>query len=173
MGPKLQAIALTAGVLGCVSLAQAQGQNSPAPQGGNAAAASTQPANPAHSKEMDRLLQAAQKLRDAIHELAQQAPTTQRSEAIRQADAALLDAQRAMLDLPPDLRTTANPQIGDTEAMRRLQEAAQKLREAVQAMASEPAGPRRNAAIKQANEALFETQQTMVDALPRSGNASR
>lgn len=40
------------------------------------------------------------------------------------------------------------------EPMVRLQQAAQKLREAVQAMAQQPAGARRNQAMEQANQAL-------------------
>lgn len=173
MQPKLYVVVSALSLCGSVVLAQAQGQTSPAPRGGSAPAPSVQSTSPTHTKEMDRLLEAAQKLRDATHELAQRAPTAQRNEAIRQANEAVLDTQRAMLDLPADMRTNADPKIGESEAMRRLEEAAQRLREAVQAMAAEQAGPRRNAAIKQANEALFETQQTMVDILPRAGNASR
>ena len=173
MQAKPYAAALAIGLFCSATAAQAQGQTSPATQGGSTQPTAVQSAGPTHTKEMDRLLQAAQKLRDAIHEIAERAPTPQRSDAIRQANEALLDTQRAMLDLPPEMRTNPDPQIGETEAMRRLKEAAQRLREAVQAMAAEPAGPRRNAAIKQANEALFETQQTMVSILPRAGSASR
>ena len=50
--------------------------------------------------------------------------------------------------------------------MVRLQQAAQKLRDAVQAMAQQPAGPQRNEAMKQANQALFDTQQAMVQLPP-------
>jgi hypothetical protein len=50
--------------------------------------------------------------------------------------------------------------------MDRLMQAAQRLREAIQAMATQPAGPHRNKAIKEANEALLETQQVMVTLLP-------
>lgn len=59
------------------------------------------------------------------------------------------------------------------ESMVRLQQAAQKLREAVQAMAQQPAGPRRNEAMRQANDALFDTQQAMIQLPPelRTGQA--
>jgi hypothetical protein len=49
--------------------------------------------------------------------------------------------------------------------MDRLRGAAQKLREAVQAMAQQPEGPRRNRAIEEAHDALLETQRAMI-ALP-------
>ena len=46
--------------------------------------------------------------------------------------------------------------------MSRLQEASQRLREAIQAIAREPAGARRNAAVEQAHAALFDAQQAMI-----------
>jgi hypothetical protein len=49
-----------------------------------------------------------------------------------------------------------------SESMVALQRAAQRLRDAIQALADQPAGPRRNDAIKQAHEALLETQQAMA-----------
>jgi hypothetical protein len=52
-----------------------------------------------------------------------------------------------------------------SEPMERLKQSTQKLREAIQAMAKEPAGERRNRAIEEANDALFETHRAMV-ALP-------
>jgi sporulation protein YlmC with PRC-barrel domain len=55
---------------------------------------------------------------------------------------------------------TTSPEY--TASMKRLQDAAQKLREAIQAMAQQPAGDRRNQAIKEAHQALNETNQAMV-----------
>jgi sporulation protein YlmC with PRC-barrel domain len=49
-----------------------------------------------------------------------------------------------------------------TRSMERLFQAAQRLRESVQAMAQQPAGERRNQAMAQAREALLHTQQAMV-----------
>jgi hypothetical protein len=40
--------------------------------------------------------------------------------------------------------------------------AAQQLRDSVQAMAQAPEGPRRDEAIKAANQALIDTQQSMI-----------
>lgn len=53
-----------------------------------------------------------------------------------------------------------------SRSMERLTKAAQNLREAVQAMATQPAGERRNEAMRQANDALLETQQAMVQLPP-------
>lgn len=61
------------------------------------------------------------------------AAAASRNEAMRTANEALLEAQSAMLALPPELRAGSD-KIGDSRAMRRLEQAAQQLREAVQAM---------------------------------------
>lgn len=53
-----------------------------------------------------------------------------------------------------------------SQAMERLFQAAQRLRESVQAMAQQPAGERRNQAIAQAREALLSTHQAMVQLPP-------
>jgi hypothetical protein len=52
-----------------------------------------------------------------------------------------------------------------TPAMRKLRDAAQHLRESIQAMAQKAPGPERDLAIAQANEALLTTQRAML-ALP-------
>jgi hypothetical protein len=135
----------------------ASAQTSAASSG--ATAASTDP-----SPSMARLQEAAQRLRDSIQAMAQQPPGEQRNQAIDEANRALFDAQRAMIQLPPELRggpgSASDPNY--TKSFERLKQAAQKLRESVQAMAQEPAGPRRDAAASAAREALIETQQAMV-----------
>ena len=59
--------------------------------------------------------------------------------------------------------------------MERLFQAAQRLREAVQAMAQQPAGDRRKHAMDAANQALLETQQAMaqVSAIGQSSSNSQ
>lgn len=63
-----------------------------------------------------------------------------------------------------------------SKSMEKLQRAAQSLREAVQAMAAQPAGKERNTAMEQARKALFDTQQAMMELPPelrtRSGKMS-
>lgn len=70
---------------------------------------------------------------------------------------------------------------GDAEysrSMERLFQAAQRLREAVQAMAQQPPGEQRNSAMDTARKALLETQEVMSQTAaanhssPRSGSGS-
>lgn len=121
--------------------------------------------NPDYSKSMERLQQAAQKLREAIQAMAQEPVGDRRNRAIGQAQEALFETQRSIMALPPELRVSSSTTPDYTKSMEQLQAAAQKLREATQAMAQEPAGERRNKAIDQARQALFDTQQAMI-ALP-------
>jgi hypothetical protein len=113
---------------------------------------------------MARLQEAAQRLRDSIQAMAQQPREKGRNNAIEEANRALFDVQRAMIQLPPALRAgpggETNPNY--TESFERLKQAAQKLRDSVQAMAEQPAGERRSRAAQAAREALLETQQAMV-----------
>jgi hypothetical protein len=60
----------------------------------------------------------------------------------------------------------ASTSLDYSKSMERLQTAAQRLREAIQSMAQEPAGPRRNEAIKQAQQALYDTNQAMIQLPP-------
>ena len=113
---------------------------------------------------MSRLLEASDRLRQAVQDIAQQPAGERRNLAIEQANEALYDTQSAMAALPPELRSGAgsSAQPNYTKSMERLQQAAQKLRESVQAMAQQPAGERRNKAAEEAREALLETQQAML-----------
>lgn len=121
-----------------------------------------------HTRSMDGLLGAAQKFREAIQQLAKQEPGPKRDAAIEATRDALLLTQRAMLQLPPELRVE-DVKIRDAKdwpkAMARLDSAAQKLRESVEAMSKQSAGKGRDDAVATVNKALAETQQAML-ALP-------
>jgi hypothetical protein len=129
-----------------------------------ASGASVTTTSPNYTASMSRLQEAAQRLRESIQAMAQQPAGPGREKAIEQAHQALYDTQSAMIQLPPALRSGAgsSAQPNYTKSMEKLQQAAQKLRESVQAMAQQPAGERRNQAAQQAREALLETQQAMV-----------
>lgn len=134
-----------------------------------------------YSRSMEDLQLAAQRLRGSIQALAQEEPGPQRRHALRATREALYDAQRAMIQLPPELRQ-APPGVGDAvqpsavkagagqdnvrpsyaEAMAQLQRSGDRLRDAVQDMSHEPAGPRRNRAMQDATTALLDAQQAMV-----------
>ncbi len=83
---------------------------------------------------------------------------------MRAAHKALLDTQQAMIDLPPQMRTRSGPEDKQEygKAMDALTQAAQRVRDSVHAMATQPAGEKRNEAIRQANRALSETNQAMA-----------
>ena len=117
------------------------------------------------TRSMERLKEAAQRLRETIQTLATAPVGEKRNEAMDTARHALLETQQAMIDLPPGLRTRSGP-MSEAEyatAMDRLKEAAQRLRDSAHAMATQPAGQRRNEAINQVNAALLEVNEGMVE----------
>ncbi|MGK7870521.1 hypothetical protein [Falsiroseomonas sp. E2-1-a20] len=59
---------------------------------------------PNYSRSMDHLLVAAQSLREAIQDLAQQPAGERRNQAISEMQDALLETQQAMMRIPPDMR---------------------------------------------------------------------
>lgn len=127
---------------------------------------------------MNRLTAAADRLREAVQAMATQPAGERRNFAIRQADEALLEVKQAMTSLPPDLRGGSGAAVGATrseapaasagysDSMVNLQSAAQRLRESIQTMASEPAGDRRDMAIAATHAALRDTEQAMVSLPP-------
>jgi hypothetical protein len=123
--------------------------------------------------------------REAVQAMSQEPAGERRNNAIKQANEALLEVNQAMVSLPPEMRGQAGAPVGSTsssgigvgvvypksdadytKAMEKLQKAAQQLRESIQAMAQEPAGARRDDAIKQAQQALYDTTQSMVQLPP-------
>ena len=148
-----------------VVAACAIGGNATAADGTKSHQANVQSSSPDYSKSMERLQQASQKLRDAIQAMAHEPAGERRNRAIGQVHEALFETQRAMIALPPELRVGSASAPDYSNSMERLKEAAQKLREATQQMAQQPAGERRNKAIDQARQALFDTHQAMI-ALP-------
>lgn len=131
-----------------------------------------------YTQSMERLQQSAQRLRDSILALSQQAPGPQRNQAIASAHQALRDTNQAMVQLPPEMRvdsvgtTSSAGATGSTgsigaqpdnpQSLESLQKAAQRLRESIQSMAKESVGERRNQAIKEAHQALYDTNQAMI-----------
>lgn len=85
-----------------------------------------------YTKPMERLFQAAQRLREAVQGMAQQPAGERRNQAMAQAREALLHAQQAMVQLPPGLRTDQN--YRDAEA---------RLGETQQALQGDRADPQR------------------------------
>jgi len=158
-----------AGMLAASSAAYVQAEQGAGAQRGGHVVSTTA----SHSQSMDELMRAAQRLRESIQALAQQQPGAQRDLAMGAAREALHDTQQAMIQLPPELRNARSSAVAPdrSESMRHLQQASDRLYNALHAMARQPAGERRNAAIREAQEALFEAEYAMV-WLPGAG-ASR
>lgn len=113
-----------------------------------------------YSQSMDELMRAAQRLRESIQALATQQRGPERDRALLAAREALYETQHAMIQLPPELRQSKAP--NEAQSMAHLKAASERLYGALHAMSKQPAGDRRNAAMRQANDALFETEYAIV-----------
>jgi sporulation protein YlmC with PRC-barrel domain len=115
--------------------------------------------NVGHTQAMERLTQAAQRLRESIQAMAQQPPGERRNQAMTQAREALMSTQQAMMQLPPDMRTTQN-----------YRDAEQRVAETRQAMESEqPDAQRAQGAV---DGFLVIVPRLQADATARSGAAT-
>jgi hypothetical protein len=134
-----------------------------AQNGGATASSSSGSGSRIDAKPVEDLEAAAQRLRDAVHALAQTPAGPKRNEAIRQANRTLMEVQNALASLPPGVIMAAGNESEYKLAMDRLEMAAQRLRDAAHALAREPVGARRADAMKSINKALVDTQQVMLD----------
>lgn len=151
------ATALALGASAGTALAKDEAKYSQQKSASQAGTSAMQPHQ--RSQAFQELMDAADRLRDAAQKTAQLKAGDQRNIAIDQARKALLDTQRAMLALPPEARRAD----GDANAGARFAQAAQRLREAIQAMADMPPGQGRDKAIENAQEALIEAQSAWVN----------
>ena len=124
------------------------------------------------AKPVEDLEAAAQRLRDAVHEMAQAPAGPKRNEAIHQANRTLLEVQSAIAALPPATILAAGRESDYKKATDNLQMAAQRLRDTTHALARESLPEKRAAAIKDINKALIDTQQAMIDIPMTSTTAS-
>jgi len=144
-----------------------------------AVAASQSDTQSGYNQELERLLKATQGLRGAIQAISQKQPGAQRTVAIAMAHQALNLTNQAMSQLPPGMRADPTPasssnsgsgatgltgsQPDNAQSMAALQKSAEQSLKSVQAMVDEPAGERRDAAIKAAHRALYDTNQAMIE----------
>ena len=122
-----------------------------------------------YNDELGRLLTAAQGLRSSIQGLSQKQPGSQRTVAIAMTHQALNLTNQSMSQLPPEMRADPTPPTGpigsqpdNPQSVEALQKAAEQLVKSVQAMADEPASERRAATAKAAHQALYDTNQAMI-----------
>ncbi len=132
-----------------------------------------------YNQELERLLKATHELHGAIQAISQKQPGAQRTVAIAMAHQALNLTNQAMSQLPPGMRADPTPasnsnsgsgatgltgsQTDNAQSMEALKKSAEQLLKSVQAMVEEPAGERRDAAIKAAHRALYDTNQAMIE----------
>jgi len=162
MNAKLVTIVPLLLLLGAAPLAIAQTKSANPADQRVASAAATSSTRP-DAKPIEDLQLAAQRMRDAIHAMAQAPAGAKRSQAIKDANRALAEVQAAMANLPPELLTAAASESNYKQSIDRLQFAGDRLRDAAHALAEDPYSKRRNETIKDINKALLETQQVMID----------
>jgi hypothetical protein len=129
---------------------------------GTAALAQAQPGLPDYTKSVEKLQQATQHLRETVQSVAQKPAGPDRDRATEQAHQALLNTQRALAAVPDP--GSKGPAIAPSydESMAKLKKASERLHESVQALTKQEPGPRRNQAMDQARQAMWEAQQAMV-----------
>lgn len=135
--------------------------------------------SPEYTQSMQKLRQSAQHLRESIQAIASKPAGPQREQAIRNAHEALFDTQRAMVSLPPELRTKgsgkasgedgsdrkASGEQGYETSMKQLDRASNKLWASIETMQQEASGERRDQAIQHAHQAVWDTYEAML-AMP-------
>lgn len=168
MNRKLLTITATVAALAASSVSGVQAEQMKGQHGARVTSAS-----PQYSASMDELMRAAQRLRESIQSIAQMQPGPERDRALAGAHEALRETQQAMIQLPPHLRYSKSGKgMSDAESMRHLRAASDRLYNALHKMAEQPSGQRRDAAIREAHEALFETHYSMV-WLPGTADSTR
>ena len=109
------------------------------------------------------LMQAAQSLRDATHNMVREQASTQRGDAITQVDKTLAAVETAMDGLPASLLLADTNQTEAQKSAENLQNAADRLNAAVTALNSDPASGRRNETIKTIKQALSQIHQERLN----------
>ena len=116
-------------------------------------ATTSAPRKATDAKPVEDLQAAAQRLRDAIHAMAQASTGLQRNQAIRDGNRALMEVNEAMANLPPDMLTAQADESKYKQSIDRLQQAAQRLRDATHALAADPYSTRRNEILRRVDPA--------------------
>ena len=151
-----------------LALGQTGSANSPIHKGAGVTATSN--ARP-DAKPIEELQLAAQRLRDAIHEMLNEPAGAKRSELIKAGDRALAEVEAAMVNLPPELLTADAADSTYKRTTDRLQQATQDLHQATQALASDSNSTRRNETITKIETALQETHRLMHE-IPRAASGA-
>src|SRR5579884_2717642 len=109
----------------------------PASQASQPANQTSQSANqPANPKPINDLMAAAQRLRDATHDLAREKASEKRGAEITAIDKALLEVQSAMDALPPNLLLAGVKEKESKKAANEMARAAERLNDAAKALSN-------------------------------------
>ena len=145
--------------------AVAQGNSTP--QTTNSASAS----NASDPRPFNELNVAAQRLRDATHELVRERASAQRSEAIQKIDQTLAEVQSAILSLPENLLLANANASSSQKAADDLARAADRLHETVSSLNKDGNPDRNQQTISEIRKALASVQQERMN-LQQNNRAS-
>ncbi|HEY0846452.1 MAG TPA: hypothetical protein VGE12_13870 [Noviherbaspirillum sp.] len=122
---------------------------------------------------IQNLRAAAQSLREAVQRMAQMPPGDKRTEAMREGNEALMQVQAAMASLPPELLTANVKESDYKKSLEKLKQASDRLHVAANALADQPPGKGRDAAMKKVNQALLQTNEAMLTGLQLAAGSAR
>lgn len=165
MNPKLMIVTPLLFALASAPFASAQAKSGNQMEQKAAGAAAKAAVRP-DARPIEDLRLAAQRLRDAIHQMAREPASPKRNELIKAADRALAQVETAMTNLPPALLTAEATESHYKEASDKLEIASENLREAAQSLATDPDSQRRNETMQKIKTALQETHRLMHE-IPR------
>jgi hypothetical protein len=137
--------------------------------GNHVSRATANPRASTDARPIEDLQLAAQRLRDAIHEMLNEPPGPRRAELITSADKALTNVQAAMANLPSGLLIADATNSTSQRTEDRLERASANLNDAVRALATEPSSARRNETMDRIRTALGETHELM-QRIPRGAS---
>jgi hypothetical protein len=132
-------------------------------QGDAAGPATNSAPNAANPRPFNELTVAAQRLRDATHQLVRERASAQRSEDIQKIDRTLAEVQSAMLSLPPNLLLANANASPSQKAADDLARAADRLHETVSSLSADGNPDRNQQTISEIRKALASVQQERMN----------
>jgi hypothetical protein len=126
----------------------------PSPGQTNGSASTSPDAKPIYD-----LMHAAQRLRDATHNMVREQATVKRNDTIRSVDKTLNEVRDAMVSLPPDLMLAGIKEGESKKAIENLARAADQLNMAVTALNRDTKTGNRDQTVKDIKQALAQIQQ--------------
>jgi hypothetical protein len=126
------------------------------------------------SRPIEDLMKAAQRLRDATHDMVREQNSTKRNDSITQVDKTLAEVEDAMVMLPTSLLLAGTNESDAKKSTENLQNAADRLNDAVKALNSDGASGRGANDVKKIKQALAQIHEEKMNVprtVPMSGSA--